>query len=132
MSESIFSHSTLKAVTGGVVATGLDAYLSYGSDLNSTLLKRSATFGALVGGSFFVAGMIAPSMTHMGGPSNASFYSTKTLEERLIESTLGVGFAVGANKYLIQTSDMNFMKQVGVIVLSDIVGETFADMSFSN
>jgi hypothetical protein len=68
----------------------------------------------------------------MGGPSNASFYSAKTLEERLIESTLGVGFAVGANKYLIQTSDMNFMKQVGVIVLSDIVGETFADMSFSN
>ena len=46
------SHSLIKAATGGVLATSLDAYLSYGSSVNTNLLARSATFGAIVGGSF--------------------------------------------------------------------------------
>jgi len=133
MNDVIFSHATFKAVSGGAIATGLDAYLNYGPAVlsNSYLMQRSLTFGALVGGSIFVSGMIAPSLTHMGGASNASFYSMKSLEERLIETTLGAGIAIGANKYL-QTSSLDFMKSVGVIVLSDIVGEAIADMTFAN
>jgi len=69
------SHSLIKAATGGVLATSLDAYLSYGSSVNTNLLARSATFGAIVGGSFLVSDMLAPGLTNLHHTTNRSFFS---------------------------------------------------------
>ena len=56
------SHATIKAFSAGVFAGSLDAYLlsSKKIPLNSVTLPRCLTFGAIVGGSFLVADMIAP------------------------------------------------------------------------
>lgn len=125
------SHSLIKAATGGVLATSLDAYLSYGSSVNTNLLARSATFGAIVGGSFLVSDMLAPGLTNLHHTTNRSFFSDKTLEQRLIEAALNIPMAVLVNDYIIQASSLDLMRQVGIIVLSDVVGETVADLSLS-
>jgi hypothetical protein len=125
------SHSLIKAASGAVLATSLDAYLSYGGSLNSYLVTKSATFGAVVGGSFLVSDMLAPGLTNLHHTSNTSFFSNKTLEQRLIESALNIPIAVLVNDYIIQASSLDLMKKVGIIVLSDVVGETVADLSLS-
>jgi hypothetical protein len=125
------SHSLIKAATGGVLATSLDAYLSYGGSVNSYLVTKSATFGAIVGGSFLVSDMLAPGLTNLHHTTNRSFFSDKTLEQRLIEAALNIPMAVLVNDYIVQASSLDLMRQVGIIVLSDVVGETVADLSLS-
>jgi len=39
--------------------------------------------------------------------------------------------AVLVNDYIVQASSLDLMRQVGIIVLSDVVGETVADLSLS-
>ena len=125
------SHSLIKASTGAVLATSLDAYLSYGGNLNSYLVTRSATFGAIVGGSFLVSDMLAPGLTNLHHTNNKSFFSDKTLEQRLIETALNIPIAVLVNDYIVQASSLDLMKKAGIIVLCDVVGETVADFSLS-
>jgi hypothetical protein len=122
------SHSLIKAATGGVLATSLDAYLSYGSSVNTNLLARSATFGAIVGGSFLVSDMLAPGLTNLHHTTNRSFFSDKTLEQRLIEAALNIPMAVLVNDYIVQASSLDLMRQVGIIVLSDVVGAKNSDL----
>ena len=124
------SHSLIKASTGAVLATSLDAYLSYGTSLNSYLITKSATFGAIVGGSFLVSDMVAPGLTNLHHTTNKSFFSNKTLEQRLIEAALNIPIAVIVNDF-VQASSLDLMKKAGVIVLCDVVGETVADLSLS-
>ena len=71
------SHSLIKASTGAVLATSLDAYLSYGTSLNSYLITKSATFGAIVGGSFLVSDMVAPGLTNLHHTTNKSFFQIR-------------------------------------------------------
>ena len=125
------SHSLIKAATGGVLASSLDAYLSYGTSVNSYLLTRSATFGAIVGGSFLVSDMLTPGLTNLHHSSHSNFFLNKTLEHRLIETALNIPIAVLVNDYIVQASSLNLMRQVGIIVLSDVVGETVADLCLS-
>ena len=124
------SHSLIKASTGAVLATSLDAYLSYGTSLNSYLISKSATFGAIVGGSFLVSDMVAPGLTNLHHTTNKSFFSNKTLEQRLIEAALNIPIAVIVNDF-VQASSLDLMKKAGIIVLCDVVGETVADLSLS-
>jgi hypothetical protein len=124
------SHSLIKASTGAVLATSLDAYLSYGTRLNSYLISKSATFGAIVGGSFLVSDMVAPGLTNLHHTTNKSFFSNKTLEQRLIEAALNIPIAVIVNDF-VQASSLDLMKKAGIIVLCDVVGETVADLSLS-
>jgi hypothetical protein len=124
------SHSLIKASTGAVLATSLDAYLSYGTSLNSYLITKSATFGAIVGGSFLVSDMVAPGLTNLHHTTNKSFFSNKTLEQRLIEAALNIPIAVIVNDF-VQASSLDLMKKAGIIVLCDVVGETVADLSLS-
>jgi hypothetical protein len=124
------SHSLIKASTGAVLATSLDAYLSYGTSLNSYLISKSATFGAIVGSSFLVSDMVAPGLTNLHHTTNKSFFSNKTLEQRLIEAALNIPIAVIVND-MVQASSLDLMKKAGIIVLCDVVGETVADLSLS-
>ena len=122
------SHSLIKASTGAVLATSLDAYLSYGTRLNSYLITKSVTFGAVVGGSFLVSDILAPGLTNLHHTNNKSFFSDKTLEQRLVESALNILIAVLVNDYIVQASSLDLMKKSGII---DLVGETVADFSLS-
>ena len=75
--------------------------------------------------------MLAPGLTNLQYTTNRSFFSDKTLEQRLIEAALNIPMAVLVNDYIVQASSLDLMRQVGIIVLSDVVGETVADLSLS-
>lgn len=127
------SHATIKAFSAGVFAGSIDAYLlsSKGVPLNSVTLPRCLTFGAIVGGSFLIADMIAPDMTNMGHSNNSTFFSAKTIEHRLIELSLGGGAALAANKFIFQASSADLMKQVAIVAAANFLGEYVADYATS-
>ena len=123
------SHATIKAFSAGVFAGSLDAYLlsSKKIPLNSVTLPRCLTFGAIVGGSFLVADMIAPDATNMKHTNNSTFFSTKTIEHRLIELSLGGGAALAANKFIFQASSTDLMTQAAIVGAANFLGEYVAD-----
>ena len=123
------SHATIKAFSAAVFAASLDAYLlkSRGTPLNSLTLPRSLTFGAVVGGSFLIADMIAPDMTNMNHTNNSTFFSAKTIEHRLIELSLGGGTALAANKFVFNVSTSDLMTQAAIVGAANFLGEYVAD-----
>jgi len=127
MSQS--NHATIKAFSAAVFAASLDAYLlsSKGVPLNSVTVPRSLTFGALVGGSFLVADMIAPDMTNMKHNGNTTFFSAKTIEHRLIELSLGGGTALAANRFIFKASTSDLMTQAAIVGAANFLGEYMAD-----
>jgi len=125
----IMSHATIKAFSAAVFAGSLDAYLlkSRGTPLNSLTLPRSLTFGAVVGGSFLIADMIAPDMTNMNHNGNTTFFSAKTMEHRLIELSLGGGTALAANRFIFKASSSDLMTQAAIVAGANFLGEYVAD-----
>ena len=123
------SHATIKAFSAGLFAGSLDAYLlkSKGIPLNSVTLPRCLTFGALVGGSFLIADMIAPDMTNMKHNGHTTFFSAKTIEHRLIELSLGGGTALATNRFIFNASTSDLMTQVAVVAGANFLGEYVAD-----
>jgi hypothetical protein len=123
------SHATIKAFSAGLFAGSLDAYLlkSKGIPLNSVTLPRCLTFGALVGGSFLIADMIAPDMTNMNHTNNSTFFSAKTIEHRLIELSLGGGTALAANRFIFKASTSDLMTQAAIVGAANFLGEYMAD-----
>ena len=114
-----------------MLAAGLDNYVNYSGNIsNPNVLSRNISFGAVVGGSVYVSNYIAPSFTHMVPIPDTALFSGKTLEHRLIEVSLGTGGAILLNQSL-RTSYTSLMKQAGIIVLSDFVGEYVGDYAKS-
>jgi len=126
------SHAFIKSATAGVVAASLDNYINYPSDVRSNpiVVGRNISFGTVVGLSLFAANYAAPSFTHLVPIPDTALYSGKTLEHRLIEVSLGAGGAVALNRVMGGTAT-SLMSQVGIIVLSDVVGEYVADYAKS-
>jgi len=120
------SHATIKAFSAAVFAASLDAYLlkSRGTPLNSLTF---ITFGAVVGGSFLIADMIAPDMTNMHHNGNTTFFSAKTIEHRLIELSLGGGTALAANRFIFKASSSDLMTQAAIVAGANFLGEYVAD-----
>jgi hypothetical protein len=102
-------------------------YFPNTTPLNSLTLPRSLTFGAVVGGSFLVADMIAPDMTNMKHNGNTTFFSAKTIEHRLIELSLGGGTALAANRFIFNASTSDLMTQAAIVGAANILGEYVAD-----
>jgi hypothetical protein len=126
------SHTFIKSATAAVVAAGLDNYLNdQGRLTNSIVLSRNASFGLLVGGSIIAADYIAPSLTHLVPIPDTALFSGKTLEHRLIEVSLGTATAVGLNRFAFQQSVGSVVSQIGIVVLSDFIGEYVADYAKS-
>ncbi len=123
------SHATIKAFSAAIFAGSLDAYLlsSRGTPLNSLTVPRCLTFGALVGGSFLIADMIAPDMTNMNHNGNTTFFSAKTMEHRLIELSLGGGTALAANRFVFKASGSDLMTQAAIVGAANFLGEYVAD-----
>jgi hypothetical protein len=126
------SHVFIKSLAAGVVAAGSDNYLnaSEGYRMNPQIISGNVAFGSIVGGSILASNYIAPSLTHLVPIPDTALFSGKTLEHRLIEVSLGTGGAILLNQSL-RTSYASLMKQAGIIVLSDFVGEYVADYAKS-
>ena len=126
------SHCFIKSITAGVIAAGLDNYLNdQGRVTNTIVISRNASFGLLVGGSIIAADYIAPSLTHLVPIPDTAIFSGKTLEHRLIEVSLGSATAVGLNRFAFHQSVGSVVSQVGIVVLSDFIGEYVADYAKS-
>jgi hypothetical protein len=125
--SEILSHSVLKSVSAGLVATALDNYIIENGSMNSFTLTRNVTFGCVVGGSIALADYVAPSLTHMTPIPDTALFSGKTLEHRLIEVSLGTAASVGVSNYVFSSSLGTMTQQVGIIVIADVVGEYVAD-----
>ena len=126
------SHCFIKSITASVVAASLDNYINYAPDIraNPIVLGRNISFGAVVGGALIGANYIAPSFTHLVPIPDTALFSGKTLEHRLIEVSLGAGGAVVLNRVM-SGSGTSLISQIGIIVLSDFIGEYVADYSKS-
>ena len=130
MKKQVMSHSTIKALSAGLISASLNAYMSYGSDLNSYRIGQSLIFGGIVGGSIYATDeYIAPKLSSHHMIPDTNFYSGKTLETRLIEVGTGSSASLFVNKTFANASMIDLVQQVGIVVLSDVVGEYIADYS---
>jgi len=129
--HALMSHCTIKAISSGLVAAGLDNYMNERDGRNPNAISRNLTFGAVVAGSIVAADYIAPSLTNMVPIPDTALFSGKTLEHRLIEVTIASGAAVGVSNYVFQSSLGSTVNKIGIIVLADIVGEYIADYAHS-
>lgn len=125
------SHAFIKSLTAGLISAGLDNYVNDGGVLYPSVITKNLAFGTLVGGSIIASNYIAPSLTHLVPIPDTSLYSGKTLEHRLIEVGLSTGSAIIVNKVVFDITNVGIMKQIGIIVLADVLSEYIADYSKS-
>jgi hypothetical protein len=125
------SHGTLKAISSGLVAAGLDNYINEKDNFNPDGIGRSLTFGAVVAGSVVASHYIAPSLTNMVPIPDTALFSGKTLEHRLIEVTIASGASIGVSNYVFQSSLGPTVTKIGIVVLADVIGEYIADYAHS-
>ena len=123
MSEN---HEFIKAVSGGLAASAINHYLSYGSEITSETVRYSLMFGGVVGAGLLASGMIAPGLAAQHG-GNTHWMSAKTMEHRVIEVGLGTGAVVLVNRYLVMTSPQSMMRTAGIVFAADFIGEYVAD-----
>lgn len=118
------NHSLIKPVACGVTAMALDKYY-----LGEKNMSSSAVFGAIVAGGVLASEAIAPHIVPDLPSLNSQIYNGKQLGLRITEvasASIGV-FAV--NKFVIRNDKYSgeVLKRLGVIAVSDVVGEYVAD-----
>ena len=131
MKNTEISHTFIKSVSAGVIAAVLDNYIVENGSRNPNSYARNLSFGAIVAGGIVAADYVAPSLTHLTPIPDTALFSGKTLEHRLIEVSLGTAASLVVNKFLYKASIGTLTQQVGIIVLSDFLGEYIADYSKS-
>jgi len=129
--KAIMSHCAIKAMSGGVVAAGLNQYVNRAEDFTTFGLTQSATFGAIVAGSFVAADFVAPSLTNMVPIPDTALFSGKTLEHRLIEITLASAAATAVARYGFTMNVGSTFNQLGIVIISDVIAEYIADYAHS-
>ena len=129
--KAIMSHCAIKAMSGGVVAAGLNHYMNQRMEFQQYALIQSATFGSIVAGAFVAADYIAPSLTNMVPIPDTALFSGKTLEHRLIEITLASAGATAAARYGFSLNLAPTINQLGIVVIADVIGEYIADYAHS-
>ena len=123
---SLANHEIIKAVSGGVAASVMGHYLSYGTEINSEYLKYSLMFGGVVTGGLLAAGLAMPNLTAQQS-GNTQWFSTKTLQHRAIEVGLGTTGVVLFNRYVSMTTPQSMIRTAGIVFASDFIGEYVAD-----
>jgi hypothetical protein len=123
---SLTHHELIKAVSGGVTASVIGHYLSYGTEINSEYLKYSLMFGGVVTGGLFAAGLVTPNLVAQQS-GNTQWFSTKTLQHRAIEVGLDTTAVVLFNRYVSMTTPQSMIRTAGIVLASDFIGEYIAD-----
>ena len=108
------------ALVGGLTAGVCDYYLLGNKNINT-----AGMFGTAVGASIYVAPYIATIVPPLSSLATIPFGTDngKSLELALIELGAGVGLTLVLDKFVLKRASGNMLKKVGVVVLSDFVGE---------
>ena len=123
---SLENHEIIKAVSGGVAASLIGHYLSYGTEINTEYLKYSLMFGGVVSAGLFAAGLATPALAAQQN-GNTQWFSVKTLQHRAIEVGLGTTGVVLFNRYVSMTTPQSMIRTAGIVLAADFIGEYVAD-----
>lgn len=121
--QMVLSPLFVKPIVSGISASLLNYYA-----LDDRNVNNSVMFGAGVAGGVVVASVFTPYVPGLLPDTTA--YSGKTINERIIEITFSSGIAYAVNKYAVQENrfdNSGFMKRIGVIIASEVIGEYMAD-----
>lgn len=121
------SSPLIKSVaTSGFVFLG-EKYL-----LGNENLMNKVKYSAAIGASVYVSGLVSSGV--LGTPDEpvaGQFYSMKTVQQRVIELSLGVGSGYLVNKMFVEPNydfgSPNTMKRIGIVVGAEVLGEYVAD-----
>lgn len=118
--SSQFNDQITKAVSTGLVAAALNKFY-LNNDNNSSLY-----LGAAVAGGNYIGQMGAFIVPEMNLPVLGN---GKGLGQRIVESGTSVGASYAINTYILKNTTFreNIYDKIGVIVVSDILGEYIAD-----
>ena len=123
---SLENHEIIKAVSGGVAASLIGHYLSYGTEINTEYLKYSLMFGGVVSAGLLGAGLATPALAAQQN-GNTQWFSVKTLQHRAIEVGLGTTGVVLFNRYVSMTTPQSMIRTAGIVLAADFIGEYVAD-----
>ena len=123
---SLENHEIIKAVSGGVAASVIGHYLSYGTEINTEYLKYSLMFGGVVSAGLLGAGLATPALAAQQS-GNTQWFSVKTLQHRAREVGLGTTGVVLFNRYVSMTTPQSMIRTAGIVLAADFIGEYVAD-----
>ena len=124
----LMNHVLVKSVSAAIIAGILDNQVNDAGRTDMFYLKKSMSFGGLVGASIASAHFLAPSLTsHFHTIHDTALYSGKTLEHRLIEVSLSSVVAVGVARFAFTQTVGSVINQIGIVVAADVAGEYIAD-----
>ena len=123
---SLENHEIIKAVSGGVAASLIGHYLSYGTEINTEYLKYSLMLGGVVSAGLLGAGLATPALAAQQ-QGNTQWFSVKTLQHRAIEVGLGTTGVVLFNRYVSMTTPQSMIRTAGIVLAADFIGEYVAD-----
>ena len=132
MSVSSSSTSSMsgyvKPVAGAITAVVLDKMVLMQPNMQSSLY-----FGGAVGAGLLLVSMFDTKIPSFLPDIPAIGATGETLSKRVLEITAGAGSAYVINRYVIKNDNnpQMMMKKLGVVIVSDFVGEYVSDY-FSN
>jgi len=132
MSVSSSSSSSMsgyvKPVAGAITAVVLDKMVLMQPNMQSSLY-----FGGAVGAGLLLVSMFDTKIPSFLPDIPSIGASGETLSKRVLEITAGAGSAYAINRYVIKNDNnpQMMMKKLGVVIVSDFVGEYVSDY-FSN
>ena len=122
----ILSPAIVKPVASGFFAGLIDRMVLKNENFNSNLM-----FGTSVGVGTFVGDYLGETLSSAVPDGSMYIFNGKTLLQRTIEISTGTAGAWAMNRYVLDNSQdyytSDFAKRVGVIALSQILGEYTAD-----
>ena len=128
MSVSSSSSSSMsgyfKPLVGGLTAIALDKMVLMQPNMQSSLY-----FGGAVGAGLLLVSMFDTKIPSFLPDIPSIGASGETLSKRVLEITAGAGSAYAINRYVIKNDNnpQMMMKKLGVVIVSDFVGEYASD-----
>jgi hypothetical protein len=123
--KTYFSHAIVKPLAAGLTAAVLDRVIMKNTDMNSNMYFGAAVAGGIASVSFIepLVSPLFPTHTPIGSLS-------KALEGRIVEIVAGGGAAYALNSFILHNeyNPKSMMYKIGVVCLSDIIGETVCEM----
>jgi hypothetical protein len=114
----------VKPLVAGVVSGFLDRAVLKNDDFNSNLI-----FSVSVGVSTFIGDYIGETVSTVVPDSTVYVFSGKTILQRAVEISVGSGRAYAINRFGFSNDfdPSQMMRKVGVIAISQIIGEYSSD-----
>ena len=132
MSNILSNEKNFKALLCGIIGMSIDKFI-----YKSPLLKNTVILGACIGGSNYVASSLQESgmipTISIAETYNSETINIKTIEQRLIELSLGIGSAYAVNTIVLKNMRPNLPIQDILFIFggSSVISEYLTDYMFS-